>query len=62
MKKIIQKYPQGNSLRTLLMAVLVLCACQTYAGDYYVSNSWISNGVGYFSLVSYDCDQSTTVQ
>ncbi len=62
MKKIIQKYPLSKSLRTMLMAALVLCACQTYAGDYYVSNSWISNGVGYFSLVSYDCNQSTTVQ
>ncbi len=39
MKKIIQKYSLGKSLKTTLMAVLVLCTCQSYAGDYYLFNT-----------------------
>jgi|GEM_PF-2209619 len=63
MKKIIQDYPPIYNLKAVFMAVLIFCACQSaYAGDYYVSNAWVSNNTGYFTLVSYDCNQSTTIQ
>lgn len=50
-------------INTALVTMLLMLASNSAHADwYYVTNSWVSNGTGYFNLQANDCNYYTTVQ